>query len=219
MNVRDFVRGGILLGVGLIILLIVLIPDWTCSATAALGGRCAIAIQPAIVDSYRYFVGQGIRDPYVPPLLLAVATLLVAVGAALVLHGRVAPASAVARGQTSTISVLAVATVLGVILYGLITVPQLQAQEVQCLDIAGYAFADFGLWNRGPSTYARWEVYVNGRYYGGDNTAFLDHQYKRHHFNLTGLSQARTPDNIIWSCGGQTLTVLTFVGSLDQYPD
>ena len=140
-------------------------------------------------------------------------------------HWQVLPASRMPRIKRSRVKfflvVLTVLTVLGIILYSFVIPPlsRLLVADVQCRDIGdNYAYVDIGLWNSElRDSFARWEIYVDGKYSGGDNSAYGGLEFRRYHLNLTALSEKYSPDSVIRHCAGHTVTVRTFSG--DQYVD
>jgi len=72
------VAGGILLAVGLVILVIGLSPEMTCSVIVAFGGQCIVIFgRLAVEDSYKF----------VPPLILGLGGILAFAGGALSVLG------------------------------------------------------------------------------------------------------------------------------------
>ena len=78
MEMGKVVAGGIALVVGLVVLVIGLSPEMTCSVISASGGRCIVIFgRLAVEDSYKF----------VPPLILGVGGLLALLGAVLSMLG------------------------------------------------------------------------------------------------------------------------------------
>lgn len=78
METGRVVAGGILLAVGLVVLVIGLSPEMTCSVISAFGGQCIVIFgRLAVEDSYKF----------VPPLVLGIGGLLSLMGGALAVSG------------------------------------------------------------------------------------------------------------------------------------
>lgn len=80
MEPRRVVTGGIVLAVGLVVLVIGLSPEMTCSVISAFGGQCIVVFgRLAVEDSFKF----------VPPVILGIGGLLALLGGALSVLGAI----------------------------------------------------------------------------------------------------------------------------------